>query len=183
MSAATTGNSAAPRTSAAPVAPTAPVAPVAPVAPSVASGAAAPAATTTTGAVPAAGGSAPTGFRSDALPDRVMRRLLGVRALTPGSSEGAHRAFRISVVFSGIRCLITYLLVPVLVPMASLAGWVAAPIGIALCVYAVVNGIVSLKRFWRSDHPQRWVYTIFMTIVFVILGLALGSDLSRLGAL
>ena len=112
-----------------------------------------------------------------------MRRLLGVRALTPGSSEGAHRAFRISVVFSGIRCLITYLLVPVLVPMASLAGWVAAPIGIALCVYAVINGIVSLKRFWRSDHPQRWVYTIFMTIVFVILGLALGSDLSRLGAL
>lgn len=112
-----------------------------------------------------------------------MRRLLGVRALDARSGEGAHRAFRVSVVISAIRCLITYLLVPVVVPLASLAGWVAAPIGIALCVYAVVNGVVSLKRFWRSDHRHRWMYTIFMTVVFGILALAVVSDLSRLGAM
>lgn len=135
------------------------------------------------GAAGTVGASATPGFRSTGLPDRLMRRLLGVRTVTAGSSAGAHRAFRVSVVFSGIRCLITYLLVPVLVPMASLAGWVAAPIGIALCAYAVINGIVSLKRFWRADHPHRWVYTVFMTIVFVVLGLALASDLSRLGTL
>lgn len=123
------------------------------------------------------------GFRSDAAPDRFMRRLLGVTELDRRSGEGAHRAFRISVVLSGIRCLITYLLIPVLVPMASLAGWVAAPIGLALCAYAVINGVVSLRRFWRSDHRHRWTYTIFMTVVFGILGLALVSDLSRLGAL
>lgn len=125
---------------------------------------------------------APT-FRSEGAPDRFMRRLLGVRALDVRSGEGAHRAFRISVVISGIRCLITYLLVPVLVPMASLAGWVAAPLGIALCAYAVVNGVVSLRRFWRSDHPHRWLYTMFMLVVFSILTLALVSDVSRLGAL
>lgn len=124
-----------------------------------------------------------TGFRSDGAPDRFMRKLLGVTEVDGRSSAGAHSAFRTSVVISGIRCLITYLLIPVLVPMASLAGWVAAPVGIALCVYAVINGIVSLKRFWRSDHKQRWTYTIFMAIVFGILGLALVSDLSRLGGL
>ena len=99
------------------------------------------------------------------------------------AGDGAHSAFRVSVVISGIRCLITYLLIPVLVPMMSLAGWVAAPIGIALCAYAVVNGIVSLRRFWRADHQHRWMYTIFMAIVFVILGFALVSDFSRLGGL
>lgn len=124
-----------------------------------------------------------TGFRSDALADRWMRRALGVRTPAPGPSGAAHRAFRISVVLSGVRCLITYLLVPVLVPVLSLAGWVAAPIGLVLCAYAVVNGIVSLRRFWRADHPHRWMYTGFMGIVFVVLAIALVSDLSRLGGL
>lgn len=123
----------------------------------------------------------PTGFRSDALPDRAMRRLLGVTEATRASSKGAHRAFRTSVVFSAVRCIITYVAIPVLVPILSLSGWVAAPIGMLLCVVAVVNGVVSLKRFWGSDHPKRWMYTNFMGIVFLILAIALVSDLSRLG--
>ncbi|MDO5678480.1 MAG: hypothetical protein Q4G35_13375 [Propionibacteriaceae bacterium] len=123
------------------------------------------------------------GFRSNGAADRFMRRLFGVTQPNQVSSEGAHRAFRISVVLSGVRCLITYLVVPILVPLLSLAGWVAAPIGIALCVYAVINGIVSMKRFWGSDHPHRWLYTGFMAVVFVILGLALVSEFSRLGVM
>lgn len=121
-------------------------------------------------------------FRSDAAPDRVMRRLLGITART-GSSVGAHRAFRISVIVSAVRCLITYLVVPIAVPLLSLAGWVAAPVGIALCIYAVINGVVSLRRFWGFDHPRRWLYTGFMAVVFVILAIALVSDLSQLGGI
>lgn len=132
---------------------------------------------------PAGLGPAPVGFRSDAAPDRVMRRLLGVRAVDARSGRGAHRAFRVSVFFSAIRCLVTYLLVPVLVPVLSLAGWVAAPIGLALCAVAVVNGVVSLRRFWRADHPKRWLYTAFMGVVFVVLAVALSSDFTRLGAM
>lgn len=120
-------------------------------------------------------------FRSEGAPDRWMRRALGVRTLDARSGRGAHRAFRTSVLVSAVRCLVTYVAVPVLVPVLSLAGWVAAPIGLALCVYAVVNGVVSLRRFWRADHPHRWIYTAFMAVVFVILGLALASDLGRLG--
>lgn len=122
------------------------------------------------------------GFRSDAAPDRFMRRLLGVTSPS-GSSSGAHSAFRVSVVVSAVRCLITYLVVPIMVPVLSLAGWVAAPIGIALCVFAVVNGIVSMKRFWGSDHRHRWMYTFFMVVVFVVLAVALVSEFTRLGAL
>ncbi|HHU08548.1 MAG TPA: hypothetical protein GXZ60_00765, partial [Intrasporangiaceae bacterium] len=50
------------------------------------------------------------------------------------------------------------------------------------CVYAVVNGVISLKRFWGSEHPKRWMYTAFMFVVFVILAFALVADLTRLGA-
>lgn len=122
-------------------------------------------------------------FRSDAAADRVMRRLLRVDGLDPSASTGAHRAFRTSVLVSAVRCLITYLLIPILVPLLSLSGWVAAPIGIVLCVIAVVNGVVSVRRFWMADHPRRWVYTGFMAVVFVILGVAMVSELHRMGVM
>ncbi|MDN5558040.1 MAG: hypothetical protein L0G23_01185 [Ruaniaceae bacterium] len=122
-------------------------------------------------------------FRSDGAADRFMRRLLGITATDRRSTEQAHRAFRVSVVISGVRCLITYLLVPVLVPILSLAGWVAAPIGLALCAVAAVSGIVSVRRFWLSDHRYRWMYTAFIGVVFVVLALALISDLNRLGVI
>lgn len=127
-------------------------------------------------------------FRSNGAADRLMRRLLGVAGHAPptataGSTAAAHRAFRTSVVVSGIRCLVTYVLVPLLLPLLSLAGWLAAPIGLALCALALVTGVVSLRRFWGADHPHRWMYTAFVAVVFVILGAALVSDLTRLGVM
>lgn len=121
-------------------------------------------------------------FRSDGAADRFMRRLLRVTGQNRKAGAGAHKAFRVSVAISAVRCLITYLLIPILVPVLSFAGWVAAPVGIALCVVAAVNGVVSLRRFWGSDHAKRWMYTGFMAVVFIILALALVSDLARLGA-
>ena len=124
--------------------------------------------------------AAPPTYRSDGAADRVMRRILGVGGPDRRSTAGAHRAFRVSVMVSAVRCLITYVLIPVLVPILSLSGWVAAPVGLALCALAVVNGVVSVRRFWRADHPQRWMYTAFIGVVFVILAVALVSDLARL---
>ena len=124
-----------------------------------------------------------SGYRSDRAADRFMRSVLGVSGLDRRSTQGAHRAFRVSVVVSAVRCLITYVLIPIAVPILSLSGWIAAPIGMALCVLAVVNGIVSMRRFWRSDHRQRWMYTAFIGTVFVILAVALVSDLTRLGVI
>ena len=121
--------------------------------------------------------------RSDAVAERFMRRLLGVTRIDARAGVGAHRAFRVSVVVSAVRCLVTYLLLPVLVLLLSLAGWVAAPIGMALCAVAVVNGVVSLRRFWRADHRYRWMYTFFMTSVFAVLAIAVFSDLTRLGVI
>ncbi len=122
--------------------------------------------------------------RAQARADRVMRRLLCITTDTnttrPADDADAHRAFRASLIVSGVRCLITYLLIPILVPLVSFAGLVAAPIGIMLCVIAVVNGIVSLRRFWKANHRARWMYTAFISIVFAVLILALITDLTRL---
>lgn len=124
---------------------------------------------------------APGTPRTPSRADRFMRRLLRIRTIHPGSSdEAAHRGFRVSLVVSGIRCLISYLLVPILVPMISFAGIVAAPIGIALCLIAGVNGVVSVRRFWITDHRTKWMYTAFIGFVFLVLAIALATDITRL---
>ncbi|QFG70223.1 hypothetical protein FY030_08100 [Ornithinimicrobium pratense] len=114
--------------------------------------------------------------------DRWARRLLRVHDVDLSSGKGAHHTFRISVVVSAVRCIVTYVAVPVLVPILSLSGRVAAPIGLALCAVAAVTGVISLRRFWRADHSHRWTYTAFITVVFVILTVATMTELSRLGA-
>ncbi|MBL3682458.1 hypothetical protein D3229_08960 [Leucobacter aridicollis] len=111
-----------------------------------------------------------------------MRRLLRVEGAkkTPFINRDAHRNFRVALIISGVRCLITYLLIPILVPILGVAGVLAAPIGIALCVVAAVNGVVSVRRFWISDHRGKWMYTWFIVIVFVILTIAMVSDIARI---
>ena len=127
---------------------------------------------------------APAGprYRSHAPADRWMRRVLGVDEVDLRSGAGAHRTFRVSVVVSAVRCVVTYVAVPVLLPLLSLSGWVAAPIGLALCVVAAVSGVISLRRFWRADHAHRWTYTAFITVVMVILTVATVTELDRIGA-
>lgn len=122
-------------------------------------------------------------FRSEGYPDRAMRQVLGVAGVDMRSDDSAHHAFRISVVISAVRCTITYVVVPVLLPILSLSGWVASPIGLALCAIAAINGVVSLRRFWRIDHPQRWTYTAFITVVFIILTISTITELNRMGVI
>ncbi len=113
--------------------------------------------------------------------DRFMRKLLFIGDNTPkATAASAHKAFRTSLVVTGIRCLITYLAVPILIPITALSGWVAAPISIALCLFALVNGVISVRRFWRSHHRKRWMYTAFMGAVAVVLVLAIIIDVRKM---
>lgn len=127
-----------------------------------------------------ASGTREAGTREYSAGDRFMRTLLRVSTKDPSVVGDAHRAFRTSVVVSGVRCLISYILIPVLIPVINVAGVLSAPIGIALCAVAVVNGIVSVRRFWVSDHRSRWMYTWFMAVVFAVLAVALYADISRM---
>lgn len=138
---------------------------------------------TTVNTVPApAGTSVEDPLLQGSAADRFMRRLLRITEIKKTSlmNRDAHRSFRVAMAISGVRCIISYLLLPVLVPIMGMAGFLAAPIGIALCVVAGVNGVISVRRFWTSDHRGRWMYTWFIVIVFLILAVALVSDISRL---
>lgn len=113
-----------------------------------------------------------------------MLRLLRIKKVDKLNEKevlGAHRAFRLALVLTAIRCTITYVAIPVLVPLISFMGVVATPISVALCLFAFGNGVVSLRRFWKTDHRGKWAYTWFIMFVFVILAVTLFHEFSNLG--
>src|ERR1700679_1786067 len=102
--------------------------------------------------------------------DRTMRRLLRVPDQRPAASEdSAHRIFSISIVLSALRCLLTYIILPVLTPLLGAATSVGPEIGIPLAVVALVFDVRGIRRFWLADHRWRWqmtgVYTVVMAFV------------------
>jgi uncharacterized membrane protein YozB (DUF420 family) len=83
-------------------------------------------------------------------------------------------------VVSGIRCTITYLLIPILAPFVGLLNMLGAPISITLSSFAIVMGIGGVRRFWIADHRARWSYTTFIGVIFVLLSVAIVVDVSTI---
>lgn len=93
---------------------------------------------------------------------------------------GARRATTRTIAVSGIRCTITYLLIPLLAPFVGFLDTFGPRISIALCLIAIGMGISGIRRFWLADHPSRWGYTAFIGIVVVLLLVAIGFDIASL---
>jgi hypothetical protein len=105
--------------------------------------------------------------------DRFMLRMLRIDPATVDKIDTedvrkAHRAFRWAVVVSAVRCTIMYVIIPVLIPMLSVLGSMAAPINIGLCLVAMGNGWLGVRRFWKTDHRGKWGYTWFMALIYAI---------------
>jgi hypothetical protein len=106
--------------------------------------------------------------------DRTMRRLLRVPDRRPAVSEdSAHRLFSVSIVLSALRCLLTYIILPILTPLLGAATSVGPEIGIPLAVVALVFDVRGIRRFWLADHRWRWqmtgIYTVVMAFVIALL--------------
>lgn len=112
-----------------------------------------------------------------------MRRLLRIEGEpVPGAVFDARNKLRSSIVISGIRCVITYLLVPIATPIVGFMGVLAAPVSIALSLFAIVLGYNSMRRFWLADHRLRWRYTVFIVVVWALLAVGIGVDVAHLVA-
>ena len=83
-----------------------------------------------------------------------------------------------SIVLSGLRCLVTYLAIPLLAPSLGSIGAVSGGAGVALGALAVVFSVRSMRGFWAAGHRHRWKYSIF---AFVVIGWVI-VDLTLSGA-
>jgi len=113
--------------------------------------------------------------------DRRMRSILRVGdRVDPSALLGAQSAMSKSILVSAVRCTITYLLIPILGSTIGLLNVFAAPLSIALCLFAGFMSIRSMRRFWIANHPRRWAYTAFASVVLVALAVGITFDVLRL---
>ena len=89
-----------------------------------------------------------------------MRRLLRLPADRPPASQvAAQQAFSRSVWISATRCLLTYIVLPILGPVVGFSGRVGPVLGLAVGAVSMVAIVASIRRFFASDHRWRWRYT------------------------
>ncbi len=117
--------------------------------------------------------------RSDA--DLRMRRLLripddGHR----GSARGAENAFSTSVLISAVRCLLTYIVLPIGGPIVGIAGGVGPAVGLIVGTVSSVAIVASMRRFFRADHRWRWRYTAIGGAILVFLVVQAVIDVAHL---
>ncbi len=108
--------------------------------------------------------------------DAFMKRFLRVDSAKTSTQAEAQSAFQKSILVSSVRCILTYVFFPFIAPALGMAASVGRPLGIAISLVAMVSIVISMRRFWRSDHPKRWHYTVLGGTVFVFLVVSLAVD-------
>ena len=111
--------------------------------------------------------------------DIFMRRLL--RVPTGGaSSAAAERVFGASLLLSTVRCLLTYIVLPLLKPVVDLSGGVGPALGLLIGAISAVAIVASMRRFWAADHRFRWAYTAVGGGILVLLTFQAVGDVAAL---
>jgi hypothetical protein len=107
--------------------------------------------------------------------DRMVGRLLWVDiqprvdAAPPTDAQRAERAFSFSLLFSGVRCILQYAILPFVLPLMGVATSAATPILLLINVLAIVSIFYSLRRFWQIGYAYRWQYLGIALAALVIL--------------
>ncbi len=92
---------------------------------------------------------------------------------SPGGDSGnAEGVFSKSVIISGVRCLLFYVLFPFVAPLVGVTASVGAVLGVIIGVVAIFFNVWSIRRFFASGHPYRW-WASAMNVAVIILLLVL----------
>ena len=113
---------------------------------------------------------AKTALRCAVVSDTTIRPETGEEE--PGEEHGepeAERVFSKSVVISGIRCLLTYVIFPFVAPLIGLTANTGAAVGVIIGVVAIVFNVLSIRRFFKADHPYKWWASGLNVAVIVLL--------------
>ena len=99
-----------------------------------------------------------------------MRRLLFLDPEAPKVSIlGAESAFQKSIAISAIRCLITYIALPLLRPVVDLSGGVGPVLDLVVGTVSMVAIVFAARRFFAADHKWRWGYGAIGGSILVLL--------------
>jgi hypothetical protein len=113
--------------------------------------------------------------------DELMRRILRIdEQARRHTDDELRRGFSQSMLVSAVRCILTYLVLPFVVPLLGVAAGVGPILGIAIGVVAIVFNVRTIRRFWMADHRWRWAYTAVGGTVMALLVVLIALDVAEL---
>ena len=98
------------------------------------------------------------------------------------SAESAQRIFTMSMLVSGIRCVLSYVILPFVTPFLGLAPGVGPILGIAIGTVAIAANVWSLNRFWKLKHRWRKPVTVLHVGVIALILVLIAMDIAELVA-
>jgi hypothetical protein len=108
--------------------------------------------------------------------DRVLARLLFVKPNPPRADAPPDQLLGFAVLISGARCILQYAILPFGLPLLGLAVGAGRWITVVLDIIAVISAVISLRRMWSVQHPQRWRYLLIAVGVIVFAGVFIAID-------
>lgn len=113
--------------------------------------------------------------------DVFMRRLLRIPDHPAKVRErDVQRLFSTSILISAVRCVLSYIVFPILAPTLGAVTKVGAAIGIPIGIVALVFDVRAVRRFWLANHKYRWPFTIVYGIVIVLVVTLFARDIRNL---
>ncbi len=104
--------------------------------------------------------------------DLVMRRLLFVPPAPAPRRRQVHRLFSTGILLSALRCLLTYVLLPIVAPLLGVATRVGPEVGLPLAVVALGFDVVGMRRFFVANHKSRWTMAgIYLAVMALVVAL------------
>ncbi|CAN5791516.1 hypothetical protein BH23ACT4_BH23ACT4_03120 [soil metagenome] len=92
----------------------------------------------------------------------------------------AQRGFTVSMLVSGIRCVLAYVILPFVTPLLGLAPGIGPGLGIVIGTVAIGANLFSLRRFWVLRHPWRKPITVLHIGVIAFLLVLMTLDIAEL---
>lgn len=96
------------------------------------------------------------------------------------ADEQAQQGFSRSILVSGIRCTLTYIILPFVAPWIGLAPGVGPVIGLIIGTIAIAANVFSIRRFWRADHRWKVHATVLHAAVLLLLAILMMFDIRQL---
>ena len=105
---------------------------------------------------------------------------LAERTAAAGALGNAQRGFSVSMLVSGIRCVLAYVILPFVTPLLGIAPGIGPGIGIVIGAVAIAANLFSMRRFWILRHPWRKPVTALHIGVIIFLLVLMTIDVTQL---
>jgi uncharacterized membrane protein len=110
--------------------------------------------------------------------DQFVRKVLFIKERPAHvSARQAEAAFQKSMLISAVRCTLTYIVFPFVLPAFGIVTAVGPALGITIGSVALVSDVYAIRRFFAADHRWRWHFSAIALCVIGLLTVLLVQDI------